>query len=53
VRHSPGDFPFLPPGRRIIGGNMSDMPLWFRLTIYVTVGATVLYAAWGFLHSML
>jgi hypothetical protein len=39
--------------QRMIGGNMSDMPLWFRLAIYMTVGATVLYAAWGFIHSML
>jgi hypothetical protein len=35
------------------GGTMSDMPIWFRMAIYVTVAATVLYAAWGFIHSMM
>jgi len=32
---------------------MSDMPFWFKITIYLTVGLTVLYAIWGMLHTIL
>jgi hypothetical protein len=32
---------------------MSDMPIWFKIAIYLTVGLTVLYAAWGMIHSVL
>lgn len=32
---------------------MEEMPLWFKMIIYVTVGLTVLYALWGILQSLL
>ena len=32
---------------------MGDMPFWFKIAVYLTVGLTVLYAVWGVVHSML
>ncbi len=32
---------------------MGDMPVWFKIAVYVIVGLTVLYAVWGMLHSFL
>jgi len=32
---------------------MEEMPMWFKMIIYVTVGFTVLYAAWGVIQSLL
>jgi hypothetical protein len=32
---------------------MEDFPLWLKVIIYATIGSTVLYTAWGIIHSML
>ena len=32
---------------------MEDFPLWLKILIYAVVGLTVLYAAWGMIHSIL
>jgi hypothetical protein len=32
---------------------MEDMPVWFKIIIYATVGLTVLYTAWGILQSVM
>jgi hypothetical protein len=32
---------------------MEDMPIWFKIIIYATVGLTVLYTAWGILQSIM
>lgn len=32
---------------------MEEMPLWFKLVIYATVGFTVLYALYGVIQSVL
>jgi hypothetical protein len=32
---------------------MEDMPIWFKIIIYATVGLTVLYTAWGILQSVM
>lgn len=39
--------------RLIEGISMEEMPLWFRMVIYLTVGLTILYAAWGAIQSLL
>jgi hypothetical protein len=32
---------------------MEDFPVWLKIVIYATIGLTVLYTAWGIIHSML
>ncbi len=32
---------------------MEEMPLWFKLVIYATVGLTALYAVVGMIQSVL
>lgn len=32
---------------------MEDFPIWLKIVIYGTIGLTVLYTAWGIIHSML
>jgi hypothetical protein len=32
---------------------MEDLPIWFKIAIYATVGLTALYTAWGIIHSLL
>ena len=32
---------------------MEDFPIWLKITIYATIGLTVLYTAWGIVSSML
>jgi hypothetical protein len=33
--------------------DMEDFPLWFKLIIWGTVAATLLYAGWGMIRSIL
>jgi hypothetical protein len=32
---------------------MEDMPIWFKIAIYATVGITALYTVWGIAQSMM
>ncbi len=32
---------------------MEDFPLWLKVVIYVTIGLTALYTAWGIIRSIL
>jgi len=32
---------------------MEDMPIWFKIAIYATVGVTAIYAAWGLVQSFI
>ena len=39
--------------RRDRDESMGDMPFWFKVVVWLVVGLTVLYAAWGMIHSIL
>ena len=32
---------------------MQDMPIWFKIIIWATVGITSLYTVWGIAHSIM
>jgi hypothetical protein len=32
---------------------MEDMPIWFKIAIWATVGATALYTVWGIAQSVM
>ena len=32
---------------------MQDMPIWFKIVIWATVGVTVLYTVWGIAQSIM
>ncbi|MBM2805050.1 MAG: hypothetical protein HW419_2943 [Deltaproteobacteria bacterium] len=32
---------------------VDDFPIWLKLTVWGTIGLTVLYTAWGIVHSIL
>jgi hypothetical protein len=33
--------------------NMEDMPIWFKITVWATVGATALYTVWGIAQTLM
>jgi len=33
--------------------NMEDMPIWFKIAIYATVGLTALYTVWGIIQTLM
>jgi hypothetical protein len=33
--------------------NMEDMPIWFKITVWGTVGATALYTVWGIAQMLI
>jgi hypothetical protein len=32
---------------------MEDMPIWFKIAIWATVGVTALYTVWGIAQSVM
>lgn len=32
---------------------MEELPTWFKIIIYATVGLTILYALWGMVRSII